>query len=361
MRTIYLAIIIAFLSLCVLSPACKAQDSNNPATKAKIPAAYDVTITEGKILPTSIDNCIREIMGEIFFSKPTRVDIEDNIRKAIESAFGGKEKGMVLWVNMTIDTDKLLNAFRKNDPNIKTIDKNSINELLKTSNSQSIVLEPKEGKDWQGRFLKQDIILNLKEKQSSQIIFAGRVRLIDFAFTYGLYPFITSGARQQNDIFPNIRPIKATSALSSITFYAKTINMQALRTNHMRFIVQPRGIVTEAIDVNLVTGDSIIYPGSNNRGSPREMTISSSDVKEIGNMLTSNEFLSIPQQKTMTGADGTSYFIEVDIDGSYLWKCHWETDDPNYINIIEKLKTLFQLRNMPTIRGTLDTRNQIRP
>jgi hypothetical protein len=351
MRTIFLAIIIAFLSSCVLSPACKAQDSNNPATKAKVPAVTDFNISEGKIPPMTKDNCVREIMGEIFLSRTIRSDINDNVKIAIEKAFTQQENAMVFWVNMTIDTDMLIKLLHQHDPNVNTINKDNFAGLVSPKiRLQPIFSEGKEFTNSQGHFLKQDIIFELPEDPISMHLVNNQVYLAYFTLSRRLVSLAATLAIDQNNIFPRVKSTRGVAGISSITFYAKKIGMQALRTNHLRFFVQPQGIVTEAIDVNLVTGDSIIYPGSNNRGSLREMTISSSDVKEIRNMLTSKEFLSIPQQNNKVGADGFSYFIELDIDGSYLWKSHWETDDKNYINAINLLKTIFQLQVNPSRR-----------
>lgn len=146
--------------------------------------------------------------------------------------------------------------------------------------------------------------------------------------------------RQQNEIFPNIKPIIATYALSVITSYANQLDLQPLEKNHMRLFDQPRGIVLEAVDVNLVTGDLTLYPGTHDKGETRKTIINSKDLAELNAVLTSEEFFSVPQQNRKIGADGSSYIIEVDVNDTYLWKIHWATDDPNLINTIFKINSI---------------------
>jgi hypothetical protein len=148
-----------------------------------------------------------------------------------------------------------------------------------------------------------------------------------------------AAVRQQKEIFPKIST-GTSIALTAITYYANQRDLQPLKTNHLRVFLQPAGIVSEAVDVNLSTGDLILYPGTHDQGDARKTTISPKDLADLRGVLVSKEFLKVPQQNRKIGADGSSDIIEVDIDGSYTWKIHWVTDDPNLINTLYKINSI---------------------
>jgi hypothetical protein len=153
----------------------------------------------------------------------------------------------------------------------------------------------------------------------------------------------TLGVQDPNGIFPKIEPIRPIPALFSVNYYAKQRNLQPLSKNHLRFFEQLNGIVSEAVDVNLITGDLTLYPPTHDKGTARKTTVNPEYLAELREILTSKEFLGIPQQNEKFGMDGHSDIIEVDMDGSYLWKIHWVSEDPNFINTVYKLNSIFSI------------------
>jgi hypothetical protein len=141
----------------------------------------------------------------------------------------------------------------------------------------------------------------------------------------------------QKEFFPRIPAETAARALPIIASYAKKLNLKPLEKNHMRFFTQPMGYVSEAIDVNLTSGNFITYPGTRDTGQPLTNTIDSKGLTELRKIFTSKDFLDIPSQNRKMGADGVSLVIEVDINDSYKWICHWSADDKNLLDSILKL------------------------
>jgi len=169
------------------------------------------------------------------------------------------------------------------------------------------------------------------------------VKPLSFLNIWGeLAGMLTERESEQNDIFPKIKPIRATGALSWITGNAKTKELEALQVNHMRYFSQPWGIVSQCVDVNLVTGEIISYPGTHDTTNVLKAIISSKELKDIRDVLTSKEFIRVPQRNNRSGIDGSSDIIEVDIDGSYLWKIHWMTEDINFINTLSKIGVILR-------------------
>ena len=175
---------------------------------------------------------------------------------------------------------------------------------------------------------------------------------------------VTLDTQDPNNVFPEIKPIAPTIALTWIKSYAKQRDLQPLSKNHMRYFEQPNGTVSEAVDVNLITGDLTLYPSTHEKGTARKITIDPEDLAELREILTSKEFLDIPQQNRKFGMDGHSNIIEVDIDGSYLWKMHWCTEDPNFINTIYKLDSIISITRMNSYTQKLGVqtlkKNQVR-
>ena len=144
----------------------------------------------------------------------------------------------------------------------------------------------------------------------------------------------------QKEFFPRIPEGTTARALPAIAFYAKKLGLKPLSKNHMRFFVQPMGIVSQAIDVNLVSGDFISYPGTHDKEQPKTNSINSKDLSELCNMLVSKEFLDIPSINRKMGMDGSSLVIEVDFNDSYKWISHWSADDKNLLESVNKINEI---------------------
>jgi hypothetical protein len=341
-------------NLVLLSNLCWASDSNNPGSILKrrlaanqLLSVLDINnITDGRILPTSKSDCVREISAEIIFSQKLREGIDENIKKSVEAAFKKDGDQKLLCVSLKIDFDRLMDELRTFDPNTLYIAINASPDFGRAKIGPITVLANERGTDWQGRYLKTDLLFSLPEIKLAFTIFANNVNLTSFTFRGELAGMRMENASEQNDIFPKIKPLSATGALSWITAYARKRDLKPLGENHMRYFQQPKGIVSQCIDVNLVSGDVLSYPGTHDTTNVRKATISSKELKDIRDVLTSKEFIRVPQQNNSSGIDGHSDIIEVDFDGSYLWKMHWVTKDMNFINAMNKIGAILKPYDM---------------
>ena len=149
-------------------------------------------------------------------------------------------------------------------------------------------------------------------------------------------------AQDSNDIFPNIKPTRPVMGLKAIKFHAKKRNLRPLAKNHMRYFVQPMGFVSKVIDIDLTTGDLIMYP-SHDKGPVRETKVNADGLAELKEILTSKKFKDIPQQDTKIGFDGYTEMIEVEINDAYMWKAHWCPHDPNFIDTAARINHIFSM------------------
>ena len=131
------------------------------------------------------------------------------------------------------------------------------------------------------------------------------------------------------DIFPFVNPSMGMSphAMGCISHHASASGFKALAMNHVRFISQPMGYVAWAVDVDLLTGMAIRHPGTHERFGIRKGLLDCNRVAALNGLLISDAFQSIPSESPAWGFDGTSQFIEVDLDGHYSWKCHWNIEE----------------------------------
>ncbi len=281
-------------------------------------------------------DCVREITAELIFSKPLRDDIDENIRKGIEEALDKNGGGAILWVSLNVDFDMLIDELKKYDTNTTNIAIYGSSGFGNTMINPTI-LKHEQVEDWQGRFLKSEILFNFSEENRMMSIMANNISLARFAFINPRFDYLKDTAIEKNNVFPKIKPAQFMRALSVITSYAKINDLKPLAKNHMRYFEQPWGIVSRCVDVNLVSGEMLSYPGTHDISDVKNITISSKEIEDILSILKSKEFIRVPQENNKVGADGSSVFIEVDIDGSYLWKSHWMTEDLNFINTMNKI------------------------
>ena len=133
-----------------------------------------------------------------------------------------------------------------------------------------------------------------------------------------------------SDIFPQMRSLGVTSmaatAMQVIAAHARELGLMPLERNHARFFCQPMGFVSYGVDLDLVTGALNCYPGR--YGKP--VSKRASDAKNFATakrLLHCDAFKFLPETNSKEGCDGASYFIEVDMDGAYSWRCHWVPEE----------------------------------
>ena len=115
--------------------------------------------------------------------------------------------------------------------------------------------------------------------------------------------------------------------------------MKQLQANHLRFFVQPLGIMDSAFDVDLASGSFIRYPGTRNKDGIQNGKLSEKDLGVLTNLIKSKEFQKLPEQQSgALGLDGCNYFVEVELQEHYLWRLRWEPDEPSIKRIGKILK-----------------------
>ncbi len=308
-------------------------------------------IADGRIFPISKSECVRELSAEILYSKKLRNGIEEKLKKGIKDAFEKNKGRNLLWVSLIIDIDKFSGDSLEYNPKTFNLEIYAILIYSRTK-IKPIVLLSENGNDWQGSYIKQDLLYVFPENSPPDIaLSADNVELMRFKF-FG-YPAIKlmEKALEQNSVFPKIKLITTTRAFGAITSYAKTRDLKPLEENHMRYFLQPKGYVSQCIDINLVSGEILAYPGTHETIETLKAIISPEELKEIRDLLTSKDFIRVPQMNDRIGFDGVSHIFEVDIDGSYMWKMHWSTQDENFIEAISKMSEIIQkYKKLPSFR-----------
>jgi hypothetical protein len=133
-------------------------------------------------------------------------------------------------------------------------------------------------------------------------------------------------AKGYANLFPSVKPWGEMTpmALWVIAAYAKDVGIVPLKRNHARYFTQPMGFVGNGVDVDLVTGDAVKYSGQHGKNICNG-TYKPESLTELKRLLDSEAFKKLPEENSAFGNDGCSVLIEVDVDGNYSWKCHWES------------------------------------
>ena len=345
--------------LILLSNMCCSRQVNQKSGSLEANQSQNVLdrddITDGRILPRSKNECVRDLLAEIIYSKKLRDGIDEKIKKGIQEAFDKNEGRKLLLVSLKFDIDKFYVDSREHNPDTFDLEIYATPIYLRTK-IKPIVLLNEHGNDWQGNYIKQELIYVLPEHSPTDItLFADNVELAKFKFFGEPAIMLMEKALEQNSAFPKIKLVATTRAFQSLTSYAKTRDLKPLEKNHMRYFQQPKGYVSQCIDINLDTGEILVYPGTHETIETFKAIISSEELKEIRDLLTSKDFIRVPQQNDKFGFDGCSNIFEVDIDGSYLWKIHWSTQDENFIIAINKMGEIIQkYKTIPSIRTRTD-------
>lgn len=147
------------------------------------------------------------------------------------------------------------------------------------------------------------------------------------------------------EVFPRISLRSKPATLSLIAEYGAEQAWTLLQKNTLRIVVQPMGIISEAYEIDLETGNVIAFPATHQKTPKSAFTLSRSAQEELRLILTSDEFRSLTPQNKNTGLDGTFYFIEVDLDGRYQWLLHWQTDQQIITTVIRIISNAYKNTN----------------
>ena len=149
---------------------------------------------------------------------------------------------------------------------------------------------------------------------------------------------------ETRNIFPQVKPksVMASQAIPRILSHANQLGMEPLNLNHVRFFVQPKGFVDWAVDVDLAMGTITRYPGRREKTGVCKRAADPENFASLKRLLTSDAFRALPAEGSNQGVDGCSYFIEVNTDGIYSWKCYWSPDEQVFHEIRDVFKALSQ-------------------
>jgi len=144
------------------------------------------------------------------------------------------------------------------------------------------------------------------------------------------------------DIFPLIRTwgIMATRALSTIATYAKEAGLAPLKRNHVRYFCQPWGFVSCGVDVDLASGKLVRYPGHHGKTEICNGIAYPDRFAKLKYLLNSDAFRNLPGETPGWGFDGGSVLIEVDLDGTYYWRCYWFCRPKRFQEVADVLHAL---------------------
>lgn len=164
--------------------ARNSQDAPLPVTQEKEKTeAHKTRIAEGKLQPLSKHDCVRQIEGEVFLSKPTEKPIDQETKTAIESALAGEQKGPVVWVRLNINVANLIKALRENDQTVKGFRKEDFLGLVGKTKTTPIAPNGVVEVSGLDRFLRQDLIFQVPEDMSDIEVIIGPVSLGKFSLS----------------------------------------------------------------------------------------------------------------------------------------------------------------------------------
>ncbi len=300
------------------------------------PFARQNKTPEGKVETTlKYDTWVWDAEAWLLTAEPSDPNADESIRQAVRAALRVNSGRPVLWVHLKLKLERLAKLIGGFDPNNPHLSAEAFAGLV-AGKMPGITPAAPAGRirsDGPNRYLDQNLIFRLPERASSIEVDVGTSRQLPVAM------FSMSRLLLGTDsVFPWVRPSGATSALDVLTGYARKLNLKPLERNHVRFFEQPQGFVSQALDIDLVTGKLILYPGTRDTWAPQEATPSPDDVRRIRDAFASEAFRRTPEQNDKLGADGASYLIEVNLNGSYRWKLHYAPDDETLKSITSLCK-----------------------
>ena len=150
---------------------------------------------------------------------------------------------------------------------------------------------------------------------------------------------LVNAAEEYQKTFPKVHGGQYPGILPFLASYAQEHRMVPLLENHLRFFVQPVGIIDSAFDVDLVSGAVTRYPGTHDKTGAKKQTLDAAKLKALNALVSGKTFQQVPERiEGKAGLDGCSYFIEVELAGKYLWRLRWEPDEPVFKRIEKLLK-----------------------
>ncbi|HOT28142.1 MAG TPA: hypothetical protein PLU72_08120 [Candidatus Ozemobacteraceae bacterium] len=128
-------------------------------------------------------------------------------------------------------------------------------------------------------------------------------------------------------LFPRIGTEDRKTALSFIASYGINQGWKPLPKNTLRILIQPMGTVSGAFEVDLESGRAIAFPPTHFNVPRAELHLNTTVLKELRRLLESTEFRNLKSRGSKVGLDGTTYFLEVDMDDRYQWLLHWQPEE----------------------------------
>lgn len=151
------------------------------------------------------------------------------------------------------------------------------------------------------------------------------------------------GAAQEPNVertFPKIKTHYGAGGLDSIAAYCEDKGIGQAKPNTLRYFHQPLGDVDRAIEVNLNSGRTIIYPsGYDKDGQKIVQQLACPKLTALKAVLRSRRFADLPLENPVFGDDGYSILIESTLDRHYVWKLHWSPDG-NFLKVSKEIEAI---------------------
>jgi hypothetical protein len=149
---------------------------------------------------------------------------------------------------------------------------------------------------------------------------------------------ITVEPKEPDAVFPHIKPVYR--AVEWMEGYCRQRGIRRLGRDRVRLFIQPMGVVSEAIEIDLTNRQLTVYPGTGSKKNVVQRQLDEEQTAKVRALVTSDEFENIPRENRKWGFDGTSYLVEVRIDNRYSWKLHWLPDDKELIKVVKQIQAL---------------------
>jgi len=150
---------------------------------------------------------------------------------------------------------------------------------------------------------------------------------------------------EQSAPFTGVHPRYNGFSLGVIEAYCRARHIGHLGRESVRVFVQPWGIVSKAIEVDLRQHTVRVWPDWwDDKTLMITRDLSPTDAQHVRALVTSDAFRKVPAENEDFGADGCAYLIESTVGGSYTWKLHWQPDDPTFLGVVGRLGALDRQR-----------------
>ena len=155
--------------------------------------------------------------------------------------------------------------------------------------------------------------------------------------------FLTAGdpapGSNAEEIFPKIQTQYGAGGLGWIRAYCRSKGICRIRPKTLRYFRQPSGVVSTAIEVDLVTGRMTTYPGTHDKGEKTSRSLAPERVSDLKRILRSERFTSLPHENPRFGMDGYSILIESTLDERYVWKLHWMPEE-RFLQVANEIEAI---------------------